>query len=135
MVDIARSQELDPSQRRHWIRQYKVEITGVTLPFCDIADVFRFMNERCQLLPAMKPLQFRYAKKYADADSLLTVIVAKAMNHGNHVMARTCDIPFDVLETTRISSTFALRRFSWSMTASQVLLRCCQFSRFIRLTQ
>lgn len=100
VVDIARSQNIDPSQLRRWIRQYKAEITGVTLLFCDITDVSRFVNERCQFLPAMKPLQLRYAKKYADADSLLTVIVAKAMNHGNHVMARTCDIPFHVLETT-----------------------------------
>lgn len=48
----------------------------------------------------MKPLQPRYAKKEADADSLMAVIVAQAMNHGNHVMARTSDIPFHMLETT-----------------------------------
>ena len=48
----------------------------------------------------MKPLQPRYAKKNADADSLMAVIVAQTMNHGNHVMARTSDIPFHVLETT-----------------------------------
>lgn len=30
----------------------------------------------------------------------MAVIVAQAMNHGNHVMARTSDIPFHVLETT-----------------------------------
>lgn len=70
------------------------------LPFCDVTDVFRFVNERCRFLPAMKPLQPRYAKKYADADSLMAVIVAQAMNHGHHVMARTSDIPFHVLETT-----------------------------------
>jgi len=38
-------------------------------------------------------------KNYADADSLIAVIVAQAMNHGHHVMARTSDIPFHVLET------------------------------------
>jgi len=70
------------------------------LPFCDMADIFRFVNEQCRFLPAMKPLQPRYAKKEADADSLMAVIVAQAMNHGNHVMARTSDIPFHVLETT-----------------------------------
>ncbi|HBR1679941.1 TPA: Tn3 family transposase, partial [Klebsiella pneumoniae] len=70
------------------------------LPFCDVTDVFRFVNEQCRFLPAMKPLQPRYAKKEADADSLMAVIVAQAMNHGNHVMARTSDIPFHVLETT-----------------------------------
>ena len=70
------------------------------LPFCDVTDVFRFVNEQCRFLTAMKPLQPRYAKKEADADSLMAVIVAQAMNHGNHVMARTSDIPFHVLETT-----------------------------------
>lgn len=70
------------------------------LEFCDVTDVFRFVNEQCRFLPAMKPLQPRYAKKEADADSLMAVIVAQAMNHGNHVMARTSDIPFHVLETT-----------------------------------
>lgn len=30
----------------------------------------------------------------------MAVIVAKAMNHGHHVMARNSDIPFHVLETT-----------------------------------
>ncbi len=30
----------------------------------------------------------------------MAVIVAQAMNHGNHVMARTSDIPFHALETT-----------------------------------
>jgi hypothetical protein len=33
------------------------------LPFCDVTDVFRFVNEQCRFLPAMKPLQPRYAKK------------------------------------------------------------------------
>ncbi|EAR6897328.1 Tn3 family transposase [Salmonella enterica] len=70
------------------------------LPFCDITDVFRFVNEQCRFLPAMKPLQPRYAKKYADADSLMAVIVAQAMNHGHHVMARTSDISLHVLDTT-----------------------------------
>ncbi|EMQ2878835.1 Tn3 family transposase [Vibrio navarrensis] len=70
------------------------------LPFCDITDVFRFVNRECRFLHAMKPLQPRYAKKNADVDSLMAVIVAQAMNHGNHVMARTSDIPFHVLETT-----------------------------------
>jgi hypothetical protein len=70
------------------------------LPFCDVADVFRFGNGQCQFLTALTPLQPRYAKKVADADSLMAVILAQAMNHGNHVMARTSDIPYHVLETT-----------------------------------
>ena len=48
---------------------------------------------------ALFPLQPRYAKKVADADSLMAVIIAQAMNHGNLVMARTSDIPYHVLES------------------------------------
>ncbi|TPG87753.1 Tn3 family transposase [Pseudomonas caspiana] len=70
------------------------------LPFCDIADVFRFVNSQCQFLAALTPLQPRYAKKVADTDSLMAVIIAQAMNHGNLVMAKTSDIPYHVLETT-----------------------------------
>ena len=70
------------------------------LPFCDMADVFRFVNHECQFLSALTPLQPRYAKKVADANSLVAVIIAQAMNHGNLVMSRTSDIPYHVLETT-----------------------------------
>lgn len=69
------------------------------LPFCDVADVFRFVNGQCQFLSALTPLQPRYAKKVADGDSLMAVIIAQAMNHGNQVMARTSDIPYHVLES------------------------------------
>ena len=47
----------------------------------------------------LTPLQPRYAKKVADADSLMAVIIAQAMNHGNQVMARTSAIPYHVLES------------------------------------
>lgn len=70
------------------------------LPFCDVADVFRFVNGQCQFLSALTPLQPRYAKKVADTDSLIAVIIAQAMNHGNLVMSRTSDIPYHVLEAT-----------------------------------
>ena len=70
------------------------------LPFGDVADVFRFVNEQCQFLSALTPLQPRYAKQVADEDSLMAVIIAQAMNHGNLVMARTSDIPYHVLEAT-----------------------------------
>jgi TnpA family transposase len=70
------------------------------LPHCDVADVFRFVNAQCQFLSVLTPLQPRYAKKEADADSLMAVIIAQAMNHGNQVMARTSDIPYHMLETT-----------------------------------
>ncbi|MBV9169922.1 MAG: Tn3 family transposase, partial [Chloroflexi bacterium] len=70
------------------------------LPFCDVADVFRFVESECRFLAELTPLQPRYAKKVADADSLMAVIMAQAMNHGNLVMARTSDIPYHVLEAT-----------------------------------
>ena len=66
----------------------------------DIADVFRFVNEKNGFLSTMTPLQPRYAKKIADEDSLMAVIFAQAMNHGNFGMAETCDIPYHVLEAT-----------------------------------
>ena len=68
--------------------------------FCDVADVFRFANEQCQFLSALTPLQPRYAKQVADADSLMAVVIAQATHHGNLVMSRTSDIPYHVLEAT-----------------------------------
>ena len=66
----------------------------------DIADIFRFVNEQCHFLSALAPLQPRHAKKIADDDSLMAVILAQAMNLGNLSMAETSDIPYHVLETT-----------------------------------
>ena len=66
----------------------------------DIADIFRFVNQRCGFLGALTPLQPRYAKKVVNDDSLMAVILAQAMNHGNYAMARTSDIPYHVLEET-----------------------------------
>jgi len=65
-----------------------------------IADIFRFVNEQCHFLSALTPLQPRYAKKIADDDSLMAVIIAQALNHGNLSMAETSDIPYHVLEAT-----------------------------------
>ena len=70
------------------------------LSYCDVSDVFRFVNAQCQFLSALTPLQPRYAKQVADPDSLMAVILAQAMNHGNLVMSRTSDIPYHVLEAT-----------------------------------
>ncbi|HID8404647.1 TPA: Tn3 family transposase [Serratia marcescens] len=70
------------------------------LPFCDVTDVLRFVHRQCRFLSALTPLQPRYAKKEADIDSLMAVIIAQAMNHGHSVMARTSDIPYHVLENT-----------------------------------
>jgi TnpA family transposase len=65
-----------------------------------IADIFRFVNEQCQFLSALTPLQPRYAKKVADEDSLMAVIIAQALNHGNLSMAEISDIPYHVLDAT-----------------------------------
>lgn len=70
------------------------------LSFCGVADVLRFVNEQCQFLSALTPLQPRYAKQVADTDSLMAVVITQAMNHGNLVMSRTSDIPYHVLEAT-----------------------------------
>lgn len=62
----------------------------------------------------------------------MAVIVAQAMNHGNHVMARTSDIPFHVLETTYEQYL----RLASLVTANDCItmpLRHCRFSRTIRL--
>ncbi len=67
---------------------------------CDIADIFRFVDEQCCFLEAMTPLQPRYATKIADKDSLMAVIIAQAMNHGDLKMAETSDIPYYILEAT-----------------------------------
>ena len=66
----------------------------------DITDIFRFVNEHCNFLSALTPLQPRYAKKVADEDSLMAVIIAQALNHGNLSMAETSDIPYHVLDAT-----------------------------------
>ena len=68
------------------------------LPVRDIADIFRFVNEQCNFLSALTPLQPRYAKKVADEDSLMAVIMAQAMNLGNHGMSETSDIPYHSLD-------------------------------------
>jgi TnpA family transposase len=98
--------DFDPASRSLTFRTPKAvgdepkEAFYEQLPFCDVADVFRFVNEQTQFLSALTPLQPRYARQVADADSLMAVIVAQAMNHGNLLMSRTSDIPYHVLETT-----------------------------------
>jgi TnpA family transposase len=70
------------------------------LPARGIADIFRFVNGHCGFLSALTPLQPRYAKKIADEDSLMAVILAQAMNHGNLSMAENSDIPYHILDAT-----------------------------------
>ena len=65
-----------------------------------MADVLRFVNQECDFMSALTPLQPRYAKQAADENSLLAVITAQAMNHGNFLMSRTSDITYSALETT-----------------------------------
>lgn len=67
------------------------------LPLCELTDIFRFVNQQCRFLSALKPLQPLYVKKDAEADSLMAVIMAQAMNHGNVTMSRTSDIPYHAL--------------------------------------
>ena len=43
-------------------------------------------------------MQPRYAKKVADEDILMAVIMAQAINLGNHGMSETSDIPYHSLE-------------------------------------
>lgn len=71
------------------------------LPLCDVSEVFQFVNERCQFLSMLTPLQPRYAKKVASQDSLLAVIFAQAMNHGNLKMAEISDMAYHTLESTQ----------------------------------
>ena len=68
------------------------------LPYCDVADVFRFVNNQPAVLSALTRCN-HVMPKVADTDSLIAVIIAQAMNHGNLVMARTSDIPYHVLES------------------------------------
>jgi TnpA family transposase len=99
--------DYDPDRKTLAWRRPKAEPESDTptgffaqLPARGIADIFRFVDERCQFLQALTPLQPRYAKKIADPDSLMAVILAQAMNHGNPSMAETSDIPYHVLEAT-----------------------------------
>ena len=70
------------------------------LPLCDITDVLQFVNERCDFLSAFTHIQPRYAKQAADKKSLLAVILAQALNHGNFNMAEICDMAYHLLQDT-----------------------------------
>ena len=47
-----------------------------------IADIFRFVNERCRFLSALTLLPQRYAKNIADDDRIDVCIIAQELNHG-----------------------------------------------------
>lgn len=69
------------------------------LPLTDITDVLRFVSKECRFLKAFTPLQSRYAKQDSIENSLLAVIIAQAMNHGNLNMAQISNIPYHSLQT------------------------------------
>jgi len=99
--------EFDPEQKTLFWRKPRIDRDEALesgfyakLQARAVPDVFRFVNARCDFLLALTPLQPRYAKKIADEDSLMAVIVAQAMNHGMLGMAETSDITYDVLEET-----------------------------------
>ncbi|MBC8949898.1 transposase [Xenorhabdus sp. TS4] len=126
------------TQKLHWRkpkadnRKPQEQIFYARLPFCDIADVLSFVNEQCHFLSVMKPLQPRYAKKQAETDSLMAVIIAQAMNHGNQVMARTSDIPYHILENT-YQQYLRQATYRPPMTVSVMRLPHCRSFRIIRL--
>jgi TnpA family transposase len=70
------------------------------LPFKDIIDILRFVNQKCNFLSALTPLQPRYGKSEWEEDFLLATIISQAMNYGNTNMAEMGDITYSILENT-----------------------------------
>ena len=68
------------------------------LPLCDITDLLRFVNQECHFLSAFTPLQPRYAKQTNLENSLLAILIAQAMNHGNLNMSEIANIPYQQLQ-------------------------------------
>ncbi len=97
--------DYDPVHKKLSWRKFKLDAEEALqtsfydkLPARAIADIFRLVNGQCNFLAELTPLQPRYAKKVADEDSLMAVIMAQAMNLGNHGMSETSDIPYHSLE-------------------------------------
>ena len=82
----------------HKLRTSKVEesenVIYSKLPSVDIIDVLRFVNKKCGFLSAFNPIQSQYTKGTIDEESLLAVIIAQAMNHGNSKLGKISDIPY-----------------------------------------
>lgn len=70
------------------------------LPFCDIVDVLRFVNQLSGFLSALTHVQPRYAKRPAKEDCLIATILAQAMNNGNLNMSDISNIPYTALQDT-----------------------------------
>lgn len=70
------------------------------LPFCDIIDVLRFVQQHSDFLSAFTHVQPRYTKQPAINDHLIATIMAQAMNNGNLNMADISNIPYTALQDT-----------------------------------
>ena len=71
------------------------------LPFCEINDVMRFVDQETDFLSAFTPLQPRYAKKgIVSKDRLIASILSKALNYGDYKMSQASDISYKALEAT-----------------------------------
>lgn len=68
------------------------------LPFCDIIDVLRFVNQHTRFLSAFTNIQPRYNKQSAKKDCLIAAIMAQAMNNGNLNMSTISNIPYATLQ-------------------------------------
>ena len=69
-------------------------------PFCNINNVFKFVDADCGFLSALTPLQPRYAKKETyNKDKLIAAILALAFNYGNYKMSEISDLSYQELET------------------------------------
>lgn len=80
------------------------ELTGhhfyEQLPFCDIIEVLKFVNEHSDFLAAFTHVQPRYAKQQAKSDYLMATILAQGMNNGNLNMSKISNIPYAALQDT-----------------------------------
>jgi TnpA family transposase len=71
------------------------------IPFCNISDILKLVNDECNFLSAFTPLQPRYAKEEVGIkEKLIATILAQAFNHGNYKMSQISDISYRTLETT-----------------------------------
>jgi hypothetical protein len=70
------------------------------IPFCEIDDVLKIVDDDCQFLSAFPLLQPRYSKTTTfDKNKLIAAILAQAFNFGNYKMSQISDISYQELET------------------------------------
>lgn len=71
------------------------------IPFCEIDNVLKIVDDDCNFLSAFTPLQPRYSKITTfDKNKLIAAILAQAFNFGNYKMSQISDISYQELETT-----------------------------------